>query len=66
MTGDAKHRNPFTSDIWAFDTLASPQAPPLQPAAARQVGLMISDKQAGAFRLMVKTIEAICNVNKVA
>ncbi len=34
-------------------------APPLRPEAVRQVGLMISDKQAGAFRLMVKTIEAV-------
>jgi NADH dehydrogenase [ubiquinone] 1 alpha subcomplex assembly factor 1 len=33
-------------------------APPLRPAAVRQVGLMISDKQAGAFRLMLKSIEA--------
>lgn len=32
---------------------------PLRPEAVRQVGLMISDKQAGAFRLMVKAIEAM-------
>jgi NADH dehydrogenase [ubiquinone] 1 alpha subcomplex assembly factor 1 len=34
-------------------------APPLQPEKVSQVGLMISDKQAGKFRLMVKTIEAV-------
>ena len=32
---------------------------PLQPELVRQVGLMISDRQAGAFRLMVKAIEAV-------
>ena len=32
---------------------------PLQPERVRQVGLMISGKQAGEFRLMVKTIEAV-------
>lgn len=32
---------------------------PLRPEAVRQIGLMISDKQAGAFRLMVKSIEAL-------
>jgi hypothetical protein len=36
-----------------------PGAPPLQPEAVRQVGLMISDKQAGPFRLMLKHIEAL-------
>ena len=39
-----------------------PGAPPLQPAAVRQVGLMISDKQEGAFRLLVKTLEAVDHV----
>ena len=34
-------------------------APPLHPEMVRQVGLMISDKQAGKFRLLVKTIEAV-------
>jgi NADH dehydrogenase [ubiquinone] 1 alpha subcomplex assembly factor 1 len=37
-------------------------APPLQPERVRQVGLMISDKQAGQFRLMVKTIEAVATL----
>lgn len=34
------------------------EAPALRPEAVRQVGLLISDNQAGAFRLMLKTIEA--------
>jgi hypothetical protein len=37
-------------------------APPLQPAEVKQVGLMISDRQAGAFRLLVKTLEAVDHV----
>ena len=37
-------------------------APALQPALVRQVGLMISDKQAGTFRLMVRTIEAVTHL----
>lgn len=39
-----------------------PGAPPLQPAEVKQVGLMISDRQAGAFRLLVKTLEAVDHV----
>jgi NADH dehydrogenase [ubiquinone] 1 alpha subcomplex assembly factor 1 len=31
-------------------------APPLDPARVRQVGLMIADRQAGAFRLAVRSI----------
>lgn len=34
-------------------------APPLQPQLVKQVGLMISDKQAGAFRLLLQSIEAV-------
>jgi hypothetical protein len=43
-----------------------PGASALLPQAVKQVGLMISDKQAGVFRLMVKTIEATSNVPKEA
>ncbi len=39
-----------------------PDAPALRPAAVKQIGLLISDKQAGAFRLMVKTIEAVATL----
>jgi hypothetical protein len=34
----------------------------LQPGAVRQVGLMISNRQAGAFRLMVKSIETLAHL----
>ena len=34
-------------------------APPLQPQLVKQVGLMISDKQAGAFRLLLQSIDAV-------
>ena len=36
-----------------------PGAPALRPELVTQVGLMISDKQAGPFRLLVKSIAAI-------
>lgn len=34
-------------------------APALRPEAVKQIGLLISDRQAGVFRLMVKTIQAV-------
>lgn len=49
---------PVTAFEPNFRGMAVPGAPLLRPEAVRQVGLMISDKQAGAFRLMVKTIAA--------
>jgi hypothetical protein len=36
-----------------------PGTPPLQPETVRQVGLLISDKQAEPFQLLVKNIEAL-------
>ncbi|MDI1246686.1 MAG: CIA30 family protein [Rhodoferax sp.] len=39
-----------------------PDAPALRPEMVKQLGLLISDKQAGAFRLLVKTIEAIATL----
>ena len=35
-----------------------PGAPPLDPARVRQIGLMITDRQAGAFALAVRSIRA--------
>ena len=35
-----------------------PDAPPLDPARVRQIGLMISDRQAGPFALAVRSIRA--------
>lgn len=43
-----------------------PAAPALCPEAVRQVGLLISGQQAGAFRLMVKTIEAVSTLTLAA
>ena len=36
-----------------------PDAAALRPETVCQVGLLISDKQTGAFRLMIKAIEAV-------
>lgn len=35
-----------------------PGAPPLDPAAVRQIGLMIADRQAGPFALAIRSIHA--------
>ena len=35
-----------------------PDAPPLDPAKVRQIGLMIADRQAGPFALKVRSIRA--------
>ena len=42
-----------------FRGKAVPDAPHLQPALVTQLGLMISDRQAGPFRLLLKSIEAV-------
>jgi len=33
-----------------------PDAPPLDPASVKQVGLMIADRQAGPFSLAIRSI----------
>lgn len=40
-----------------------PDAPPLDPARVRQVGLMIADRQGGTFRLAIRAIavDMYCN-----
>ncbi len=50
---------PVTSFEPSFRGRLVQGAPALQPASVRQVGLMISGKQAGTFRLLVKNIEAV-------
>ena len=48
------------AEFWAtFRGRPVPAAPALRPELVAQVGLMISDKQAGPFRLLVKSIAAI-------
>jgi NADH dehydrogenase [ubiquinone] 1 alpha subcomplex assembly factor 1 len=53
---------PLAAFVPNFRGRRVPGAPPLQPEMVRQVGLMISDRQAGEFRLMVKAIEAVDHV----
>lgn len=43
-----------------------PDAPALRPEAVTQVGLLISDKQAGVFRLMVKAIGVVPTLTSAA
>ncbi len=49
---------PFADFRPVFRGRAVPGAPPLDPAAVRQVGLMIADKQAGPFALEIAWIRA--------
>ena len=46
-------RSAFTPN---FRGRSVPDAPPLNPGRVRQVGLMISDRQAGPFRLCIRRI----------
>ena len=41
-----------------FRGRAVPDAPPLDPARVRQVGLMIADRQAGPFALAIRSFAA--------
>jgi hypothetical protein len=50
---------PLADLLPSFRGKRVPGASTLQPEAVKQVGLMISDQQAGPFRLMVKAIEAV-------
>ncbi|MCF8169410.1 MAG: CIA30 family protein [Rhodoferax sp.] len=52
----------MTAFVPSFRGRLVQSVPALQPWAVRQMGLMISDKQAGTFRLMVKTIEALSSI----
>ena len=45
--------------VATFRGTVLPHAPPLQPALVTQLGLMISDRQAGPFRLLLQSIEAV-------
>jgi NADH dehydrogenase [ubiquinone] 1 alpha subcomplex assembly factor 1 len=49
---------PVDSFVATFRGRAVPGAPPLDPARARTLGLMISDRQAGAFELLIDWIAA--------
>lgn len=47
---------PLSAFAPSFRGRPVPGAPPLDPALVRQVGLVIADKQAGPFRLCIRSI----------
>lgn len=51
-------RLPVASFVATFRGRTVPGAPPLDPARARTLGLTISDRQAGAFSLLIDWIAA--------
>lgn len=51
-------RLPFVKFLPAFRGRIVPEAPPLDPSRVRSLGLMISDRQAGPFRLEIARIAA--------
>ncbi len=51
-------RFPFSDFMASFRGRAVPDAPPLDPASITSVGLLISDKQEGPFRLEIASIAA--------
>jgi monofunctional biosynthetic peptidoglycan transglycosylase len=51
-------RLPLASFMATFRGRTIPGAPPLAPAGARTLGLMISDRQPGAFSLLIDWIAA--------
>jgi len=48
---------PVASFVASFRGRSVPGAGPLDPAQVRQLGLMVSDKQAGAFELLLEWID---------
>ncbi|APW46390.1 CIA30 family protein [Rhodoferax antarcticus] len=50
---------PLAKFLPTFHGRVLPDVPPLQPTLVTQLGLMISDRQAGPFRLLLKSIEAV-------
>ncbi|MCA9837113.1 MAG: CIA30 family protein [Trueperaceae bacterium] len=53
-----EHRLAFTDFKATYRGEALPDAPPLDTANIRSLGLMLSDKQAGEFCLMVSSLKA--------
>jgi len=49
---------PFSEFKASFRGQPSPEAPPLNPGVIQAIGFLIADKQAGAFKLEVKSIQA--------
>jgi len=50
---------PLADFLPSFRGKGVPGANPLRPEAVQQVGLMISGQQAGPFRLMLRAVEAV-------
>jgi NADH dehydrogenase [ubiquinone] 1 alpha subcomplex assembly factor 1 len=53
-----EHRLAFSDFIPTFRGRVLANVPPLRPANIRSVGLLISDQQAGPFKLEVAWIQA--------
>ena len=51
-------RWPLTAFIATFRGRPVADAPPLDPARVRQIGLLIADRQAGPFRLALRSLSA--------
>ena len=49
---------PVSAFTPTFRGRSVPGAPPLDPAAVRQIGLMIADRQSGAFALALRGLQA--------
>lgn len=59
-----EHRFPFRAFVPTYRGRVLPDAPPLDPAGVVSIGLLISDKQAGPFKLEVAWIKATPRADK--
>jgi hypothetical protein len=58
-----EHRLPFKEFVPTFRGRVLTNVPPLEPALVMSVGFLISDQQAGAFRLEIASIRAAPRVS---
>jgi monofunctional biosynthetic peptidoglycan transglycosylase len=59
-----EHRLPFKDFVPTFRGRVLTEAPPLNPAEVSSLGLLISDKQAGAFKLELAWVKASARAGK--
>ena len=52
---------PFDAFVPTYRGYVPPNAPPLDPAAIRQLGFLIGDKREGAFRLEIRSVVAVAS-----